>query len=171
MAGRMTLRSAAQAVVDAFPPSPGTPRGDALEALREALEEPMTQDALTVLAEKATPGPWTVGLEGFGINGATDEPGLRLREDSEFIVALVNAYRAGHLTQASEATGVAEGAGLDPERLGLSVEQTAILRDLLTKRQQTVSEWLGDVLFEYGLGRPPGRDYAPPSTTKEPTDA
>lgn len=35
----MTLRSAAQAVVDAFPPSPGTPRGDALEALREALRE------------------------------------------------------------------------------------------------------------------------------------
>ena len=51
----------------------------------------------------------------------------------------------------------------DVERLGLSSEQTVILREHLTKRQQTVSEFLGDILMEYGLGRAMGKEYPPPS--------
>lgn len=50
---------------------------------------------------------------------------------------------------------------LDVERLGLSAEQTAILRDHLASRQQTVAEFFGDVLMEYGLGRATGKDYPP----------
>jgi hypothetical protein len=52
-------------------------------------------------------------------------------------------------------------AGLDVVDLGLSAEQTIVLRDLLGSRQQTVSEWLGDCLMDWGLGRVAGRDYPP----------
>jgi hypothetical protein len=52
----------------------------------------------------------------------------------------------------------------DVERLGLSSEQTVILREHLASRQQTVSEFLGDVLMEYGLGRTAGKEY--PSSTQ-----
>jgi hypothetical protein len=47
------------------------------------------------------------------------------------------------------------------EVLRLSAEQTMILRDRLTHRGQSVSEFLGDLLMENGLGRAVGRDYPP----------
>lgn len=52
---------------------------------------------------------------------------------------------------------------LDVERLGLSDEQTAILRDHLASRQQTVSEFIGDLLMDVGLGRATGKEYPPPA--------
>jgi hypothetical protein len=59
---------------------------------------------------------------------------------------------------------------LDVARLGLSAEQTGNLRDHLASRQQPVSEFLGDVLMEIGLGRATGKEYPPPARlTAEPT--
>jgi hypothetical protein len=52
--------------------------------------------------------------------------------------------------------------------LGLSDEQTNILRGHLASRQQSVSEFLGDVLMEYGLGRATGKEYAPPMSAAQP---
>lgn len=50
-------------------------------------------------------------------------------------------------------------AVLDVDRLGLSDEQTRNLRQHLIARQQTLGEWIGDVLFDYRMGRPDGIEY------------
>jgi hypothetical protein len=50
------------------------------------------------------------------------------------------------------------------EALGLGPEQTTNLTALLASRGQAFTDWLADVLMEYGIGRVPGRDYAPPVT-------
>lgn len=80
-------------------------------------------------------------------------------------------YKAG-----SEHSEADRGAGLAIERLGLSDEQTLLLHDHLASRQQTLPEWLGDVLMHMGLGRATGRNYAPPaalaaSQSPEPANA
>ena len=76
--------------------------------------------------------------------------------------------RANH---PAEALDDEEPARVDVFRLGLNAEQTAILSSLLAHRRQTVSEWIGDVMFEYGLGRPNGKDYPPPSAATPPSPA
>lgn len=50
---------------------------------------------------------------------------------------------------------------IEAEGLGLSDEQTELLRDHLASRQQTVGEFLGDMLMDIGLGRATGKDYPP----------
>jgi hypothetical protein len=60
--------------------------------------------------------------------------------------------------------------GLDVEALGLSAEQTTILRDHLASRQQTLSEFLGDMLMDIGLGRATGREYPPPAIEEKPVE-
>jgi hypothetical protein len=58
--------------------------------------------------------------------------------------------------------GVAqERPPIDVDALGLSDEQTRNLRQHLADRQQTLGEWIGDVLFDFRLGRPDGIDYPP----------
>ena len=74
-------------------------------------------------------------------------------EDSAYLVDITAAPPAA----------LAQTEPLDVERLGLSAEQTAIMRDHLASRQQTVSEFFGDVLMEMGLGRATGKEYPGPS--------
>ena len=59
----------------------------------------------------------------------------------------------------------AQGAAVPPtvDALGLSDEQTRNLREHLAARQQTLGEWIGDVLFDMRLGRPDGIEYPPAS--------
>lgn len=49
---------------------------------------------LRALSEAASPGPWSVPEQGFGISPAGDESSTRLGADSRYIVALVNWHRA-----------------------------------------------------------------------------
>jgi hypothetical protein len=70
--------------------------------------------------------------------------------------------------------GVAqERPSIDVDSLGLSDEQTRNLRQHLADRQQTLGEWIGDVLFDFRLGRPDGIDYPPAGgsvASPEPSD-
>jgi hypothetical protein len=59
---------------------------------------------------------------------------------------------------------------IDVDSLGLSDEQTRNLRQHLTARQQTLGEWIADVLFDYRMGRPDGIDYPPADRPSRPTD-
>lgn len=131
------------------------------------------------LADAATPGPWErlAGDEGRRIASeplrvlgfdsviARIESG-RHHHDAVFVAAARDAVPA--LLAALDAV---EARERDPvASLGLSDEQTAILRDLLASRQQTISEWLGDVLMDMGLGRATGKQYPPPAALAEPED-
>ena len=60
---------------------------------------------------------------------------------------------------------------LSVDALGLSEEQSNILRGHLASRRQTVTEFFGDVLMEYGLGRATGKDYPPAMVEREPKSA
>ena len=81
------------------------------EKLRDRLAEtpPGPLDALRALSDAATPGPWRVGDDGWGVVGADEDPRhtLRIADDSAFIVAAVNYVRAA-LTPASPSHGEAE---------------------------------------------------------------
>jgi hypothetical protein len=65
--------------------------------------------------------------------------------------------------QHAESLGGWRLAPPDPMVIVLSDEQQAILHDHLASRQQTASQFFGDVLMEYGLGRAIGKEYPPPA--------
>jgi hypothetical protein len=85
-----------------------------------------------------------------------------LNGDSEGVGRLIMAQLA-HKHGLSPAEARATPPALDVERLGLSDEQTRNLRQHLISRQQTLGEWISDVLFDFRMGRPDGIDYPPPS--------
>jgi len=86
------------------------------------------------------------------------------RQDFNSLDAFIaTLHKNGYEIRPIEAEAAQPAPGLDVETLGLSAEQTTILRDHLVSRQQTISEFLGDVLMDLGLGRATGRDYPTPA--------
>jgi hypothetical protein len=75
------------------------------------------------------------------------------------------AERATNLLHDAESDSVRTP---DLDVLGLSDEQTRNLRKHLADRQQTLGEWIGDVLFDMRLGRPDGLEYPPASAALHP---